>query len=343
MAVITDAECKDLVAATLKELGRMKWTQAAQALTRYEVMSQWLKQAQVLDGGVGIQRTINLKTLGAAQHVGKYEDEAVNFGDTLGVASAPWVHAQTNWVFDRTDVLKNKGKSLIVNILQPRRENAMLDMAAELEAKAWSAPSATDAKLPYGIMYYVVKNAAAAGFNGGAPTGFTTVAGINPTTEANWKNYTFTYTRYSKDDLIAAWRTAYRKIDFKSPIASPNATAFGEKMKFYTNETVLSALEKIGEAQNENLGRDLIAMPGNMLTFKGNPIVYLPILDADATSPLYGINHDTFFPYILEGDNLREGDPDQYARNHNMFVVWVDLTYNYICVDRRRNFVAYKV
>jgi hypothetical protein len=45
---------------------------------------------------------------------------------------------------------------------------------------------------------------------------------------------------------------------------------------------------------------------------------------------------------VLAGDYLRETSPEKKADQHNTFVVFVDLTYNYFCIDRRRNSMFYK-
>jgi hypothetical protein len=77
------------------------------------------------------------------------------------------------------------------------------------------------------------------------------------------------------------------------------------------------------------------------LTFKKNPIVYVPQLDdtsvfTAATSPVYQIDHGVFYPYCLKGDYLRETGPVVAPNQHNMYRVFLDLTYNIICTNRRR-------
>jgi hypothetical protein len=45
----------------------------------------------------------------------------------------------------------------------------------------------------------------------------------------------------------------------------------------------------------------------------------------------------------LKGDYLRETGPIMSKDQHNAWNNFVDLTYNYICIDRRRNLYGYKV
>ena len=100
----------------------------------------------------------------------------------------------------------------------------------------------------------------------------------------------------------------------------------------------MSGIEDLGEAQNENLGKDIASMDGVMV-FKRNPVIYVPKLDdnTDQTDPVYMLNMSTFYPVCLKGDYLRETEPEKAPNQHNVFVIHVDLTWNVLCDDRRRN------
>jgi hypothetical protein len=139
--------------------------------------------------------------------------------------------------------------------------------------------------------------------------------------------------------LIKKWRTAHRKCGFKSPITVEDYRGTrGQKYRFYVNESTISDIEDVGEAQNENLGRDIASMDGSIV-FKGHPIRWVPKLDADTQNPIYGIDHSTFYPACLEGDYLRESEAERAPDQHNVYQVFVDLSYNFVCIDRRRNMV----
>jgi hypothetical protein len=338
-----DTDILDLVTTTLQDLGRNTFEQIAQELQSYEVMSRWLKSDKVtFDGGIGIKRTLMDKMATSASHVGLYEELTINVEDLLTTMNIGWVRAQTYWAWERRELLENRGAARILNIIQPRRLGSMLSLAAELESKAWASPAADNALDPYGIPYWIVKNATA-GFNGGAPTGHTLIGNVNLTSHPHFKNYTFTYSAVTKADLVKKLRKAARQTNFKSPIENPeNRTQISDRFRLYTNESLISDIEDVGEAQNENLGRDVASMD-DTIVFHRNPIIYIPALDADTTNPMYGINHGTFFPVVLSGDYLYEHSPEKVANRPNVFHIVVDLSYNYLCLDRRRNWVTYKV
>lgn len=338
----------DLLKSTLRDLGRMKFQQVIQVYQDYEVFSHWFRKDKVFfEDGIGIQRNMMLTGANVAKHVGLYATDDVDVFDHLQQLQIPWRHATTNWGFERRELLMNRGKSVITKIIKPRRANAVIKLAEILEDAAWTAPASTDTIEPYGIPYYLVKNATT-GFNGGVPSGHTTVANISPTTYDKWKNYTIRYTNVTKDDLISEMRTAQRKINWKSPVDIEDfRKGMGQRLRLYTNDATIKLLETVGEQQNENIGRDIAAFGASrdvkfvddVITFRRFPFVYVPKLDNDSTKPIYGVDHSTWTPVVLRGDFMKE-EVGKAPNQHNITTVFMDLTYNYLCIDRRRNFVA---
>ena len=341
MADLHAQDIADMVVGVLRHLGPNKFSQIAQSLTDYEVMPKWFKKDRVTFGsGRGIRRTLLTSTLGSAEHVGLFHTSNTNVGDHLVTMQADWTHAQTKWAFERRETLMGRGAYLVNDVIKPRRFAAMLDMVELIETAAWTAPAADDYSVPFGVPYWAVKNATT-GFNGGVSGSWTTSANVDVDAVPTFKNYSGTYETVTKDDLISWMRTAKRKIGFKSPVDIPEYRGKkGSKYRIYCNETTIKALEDLGEQQNENLGRDLAPMDGTM-TFRGHPIIYVPYLDNDTEYPVYMLDHDVFKPYILKGDYLREAKPQNSQSQPNTFVTYVDLSYQYLCIDRRRLAVAY--
>lgn len=339
---LTAKDIPDMVAATLDDLGRMKFQQIAQDLVSYEVFTKWFRQDKVMfSDGIGIQRTLMSRLSGNASHVGLTHVDNTNTNDILDQLNVPWRHAQTFWSFSYQMGLMNRGASLVVDVVQPRRADAMICLARELEDKAWASPTATNKTDPYGLPYWIVKNSST-GFNGGYPSGHSTVGGVSFVDSPNFKNYTGQYVTVSKANLIKMMRTAHRKCNFVSPVdINDYRSGNGSRYRLYMNEATISNFEDVGEAQNENLGRDVASIDGMSMAFRGNPMRYIAKLDEDTTNPVYGVDHAVFYPVCLRGDFLRESGPIMAPSQHNWWNVFVDLTYNYICLDRRRNFVFY--
>lgn len=344
MATLTSLDIQDLVVSTLYDLGRLKFQNIATDLQDYEVFSHWFRSDKVaFDSGIGIQRTLMTKLSNAAKHVGLMEEDVVNIPELLETMQVPWRHVTTSWAFIYQEALMNRGRAMVLNIIEPRRADALLSLVAELEEKGWSSPtSSSDKKLPFGVSYWVVANATE-GFNGGVASGHTTVAGVDVSEVQNFKNWTNTYTTVNKTDLIKKMRTAHRKIRFKSPINLKDyREGRGDRYRVYMNEETISNFEDEAEAQNDNLGRD-VAQLDNSTVFRNHPVIWVPKLDEDTTNPVLMIDHSCFFPVCLKGDYLRESQASRSPKNHNTFQFFVDLTYNFICIDRRRQAHFYQV
>lgn len=342
MPTLRDIDIADMLTTTLYDLGRGRFHQIAQELQEYIVLPRLLRKGRIRiqASGVGIKETLMTSIGGTARWVGLLEEDAINFNDLLDTMTVNWCRLTDNMAWERRMLLENRGEARINNVIKPQRVAMMLRIADALEEGFFAAPDSTDIKKPWGIKYWMVKNSST-GFNGGLPSGFSTVAGVNLTDSPTFKNYTFQYTNVTKSDLIKKLRTAHRKCRWRSPYKTAGMESeFGERRQLFMNETTISAIEEVGEAQNENLGRDIASMD-DQIVFKKHPLVYVPYLDADTSYPIYMTDTDTIIPFILKGDYLRETDAKVSPRQHNTFEVHVDLSINFIMTNRRANCVCY--
>lgn len=357
MATLRAQDITDLVNGTLKELGRMKIQQIAQNYVDYPIFNTMFKgkrYQEEISTGYAIQRSLMVSVSDSARHVGLYEEDVINVENVTTTMSVRWAYATVNWSFDERELLHNRGESRIFNLIEPRRESAKLSLVELIEAQAWQSPGTTgdELKKPFGIPYWVVKpTSGQEGHLGGVPSGHTDVGGINPTTYPTFKNWVADYVDVTKADLITKMRTAYRKCAFRSPVGlneyAKNDGA-SERFCFYCNSDTVSDFEAVGESQNENLGRDLAPYEikttdtGN-ITFRRLPIKYVPYLDDDTTDPVYGLDHDSFKVVTMKGFNMKEHPVKESPTQHNVFTQFIDLGYNYLCFDRRRQMCFAKV
>lgn len=335
------SDIDDMVIDTLENMGPPDFEMVAQELQEYPVMSSWLKtDKQVEQGGLGISRRLMDRTNGAASHLGMYETDDVQVGDHMQEISARWVHAKTCWGYELREAMMNKGKALVSNILEPRRIACMLDMAAELETKAWTCPSASNLTDPWGIPYWIVSTTTE-GFNGTVGSDHTTKGGLDPDDVPKIKNYGFQYAAISRGDFIRKCRRMWGKIHFKSPIGAAQFNgSTGQDFRHYCGLEMKLDLEEWAEDHNDNLGSDLLGKFDGNVTLNRNAVIRIPQLDADTSYPFYSINHRTFYPIVLDGDNMRQTGPDPAPGMHNVRWVHYDLTYQWFCVNPRGNGVA---
>lgn len=344
MATLTADGMADLIKSTLKDLGRMKMTQIATRLQKYEVMGRLLKKDKVaFDSGRGIQKNIMTDHSSAAKNVGLYEKDTINVVDFLQNVTAPWRQTTVNWAYEHRETLYNRGAAKILDLIKSRRMAAMISLAEVMEAKFWNCPTdANDTLEQFGVYYWVTKHTTGTStttdgdFNGGNNLIFTSgPGGLSASTYTRWKNFTSKYTNVTKADLIKRMRKAHEYCQWESPVDFADyRTGRGDEMRIYCQYDTLSDMEDLGEKQNENLGRDLASMDGS-LVFRGHPIRWVPKLNDDADKPVFMLRLADFYPVFLRGDYLRETGPIRASEQHNVWVTHVDTSWNFMCTNRR--------
>lgn len=343
MSELTDQKIADMLTTTLHDLGRGRFWQIAQELAEYYVLPRLLRKGNVKikRAGIGIKETLMIGDGGESRWVGLAEEDAYNWEDLLTQLTVVWCRLSDNMMWERRMLLENRGAERVNNVIKPQRVAMHLRVAKTLEAGYFGTPDSTDTKKPWGLKYWITKNSTT-GFNGGLPSGFSTKGGVNITTYPAFKNYTFQYTGVTKDDVILKLRTAHRKTNWRSPYkASQMRSEFGARRQIFMNEVTIAAFETLGEAQNENLGRDL-APYDDTISFKKHPLIYIPYLDDDSTNPIYMNDIDTMYPIVLKGDYLRESSAHSLVPlKHNVFAVDMDLSINFVCPNPRANCVGY--
>ena len=340
MATLQADSIADLIKVTQRDLGKMKWTDAASTLQNYVAFKNLMREKKVeFDSGYGIQWQVQVALGGLARSVGLYQADNINVPDVMQQATIPWRHWNTAYAIERREIAMNRDPARIVELVKIRRMTAMLDFAELYETDFWSKPvDSTDLLKAFGVPYWIVKNTST-GFNGGNPSGFSSGAGaISSSTYTGWANYTFQYTLVTKDDLIRKMRKAATFTNFMSPVDIPSYNT-GNDYGFYTNYNVLGKLEEALEGQNQNLGNDVASKDG-VTMFRQNPVTWVPKLETDTSDPIYGINWGVFAPVFLKGEYLREQGPDVSGNAHTVFQTNVDTSGNFKCSDRRRLFVG---
>ena len=332
--IITPGALNDLVATTLKELGRPKFTEIVSPLQRHTAMRNLLRKNRIqLRSGTAVQWDVMVNPANAASNVGMAAQDSVNIVDLMTQASADWRNTTANYGIEGREIDMNAEPARIVDLIKARRIGAMISLAELMERNFWGPPVAlADVLTPWGINTWIVKNATE-GFNGGAPSGYTSI-GLNPTTYPNWKNWTYQYTNVTRDDLIRHWRKAATFIDFQPPVDGIPTFNTGDDYGWYTNYGVIGPLEEALESQNDNLGPDIASQDGKAM-FRRVPVVWIPYLEADTTNPVYGLNWGWFKTYILNNWWLRETHVPIYPGQHTMSAHFLDCTYQWIAKNRR--------
>ena len=347
-------QAADLLMATLGKFEKDRF-QLTLTHQTYEVLNQWFKSDKVVyDGGDRVEWYVQLDDSQNASQTRLYDTDNVNVPQVMRQAYANWTHAKTSWAFDVRELAMNKGNSTrIYNLLRSRVAASYKDMADKLEELAWQTPTgATDDLNPTGIFGYLCQgtDGQTGDWDGYSPNYWTTSSSTfnsgnlacSSTSNTRWANYYADHDGNLDDSLLKIMRRAIRKTKFQTPVVAGKAldpeSGFS-KFRLYTTSAVLDEWEELATKSDDRLGADLGKYAG-AVTFKNMPLIWVDSLDTAKTyvygkNPIIGVNHNHFYPIVLADNNFRITKPTPKSDAHNVLQGFVDVTYQYVCNNRR--------
>jgi len=345
----------DLVNLTLRKYERRTWVDISLSLTKYfGIGNLLLDPRQNESGGTQLEWKVQVSHSGAATNTALYAKQEINVQDVTTAAFEPWSFQQTHFAYDEREESFNSGPERIVQEIAVRRHDALDSLTELMEENFWSKPAndtdQSERLKPKGMTYWIVPNATK-GFNGAAPTNFSLVAGLSPSTYANWNNYTDTFKTVSRTDLGRKIRNAMYQTQFMNPNQFPDGGSENGRVRcgVATTYNVCQILEELLEQQNDNLGGDLDKYYG-AVRFRGNPVMPVPYLDSNAGSgtaynidPLIGINFDVMKAKWKTGYYFNWGRPKDAPYQDLVKHVHMNNSMQYCCKNRRKCFYIYKV
>lgn len=263
--------------------------------------------------------------------------------DVLTKLKAPWRFHQGNYAWTDEQVDLNGAGSVDnwVRLLTAWRQAADQDIWDSLETAIWDTPNTDEMEAdtgtkPYSILTFITSD-------GLAPAGFTTIMGVNPSTQANWRNQVEDYSAAALDTtLYPAFDAMWHKLNWDGPSSREEwfQNTRWRKMK------ILSDLQ--GVLQYLNLNRDsndrLTPMndPGTYAanpTYNSIPLKRVSALDDKSWArPNYiWLDAEYLFPifhrdrYMDELDPIRGGAGQPFS-----WVVYKRSYLNLFCRSRKR-------
>ncbi len=306
------------------------------------VREMWKGRQKKFSGGDPWEFECQIDHNHSARAVGLYETDGSSITDTMVKGEVSARHVNAHYIYDQKEPAFQRGGVSIVDLVQSRYTAMMVSLFEYMEGVLWGKPTdSTDKKTPYGIGYWVVKNASE-GFYGGDPSGFTAGrAGITIASQPRWANWSGTYATVSGEDLIRKMRRMHRKTMFRSVVSHAQPEVGSMKNGIYCNDTTIGLCEELLEQQNTNLGSDLDSQGGRAV-FKGSPLVYAPFLDADTQDPVYMLDWKWLAIGVLEGWENQLTAPYMVPNMHLVRRVDLDATMQMVCTNLRRQGVLYK-
>jgi len=306
------------------------------------VREMWKGRTKQFAGGKDWEFHIQMDHNHSTRVVGLYESDGSADQDTMVEGAVDVRHINAHYIYDLRLPAFQRGGTEIVDFVYTKYAGMMVSLYEFLEEILWGKPvDDSDKKTPYGIGYWVTKNATE-GFNGGNPIGFPNGrAGISTLDWERWANWTAGYASVTKDDLIRKMRRGHRMTQFRSPLSHAVPDLGGMRNGIYMGDTPIGLFEEAVEAQNMNLGNDIASKDGRTL-FKGSPLTYAPYLNSQSDDPIYMLEWKFMTIGVLAGWENQLTAPYMVPGKHNVRRVDLDASMNMVCTDLRKQAVFTK-
>lgn len=328
-------------------------------LRNYEGLDMLQSSKREVQGGSQIKDVIMFSTNGQAEF---YQP-----GDTGSVTnSQDQTTITVNWRFSRVPITWTEAEVTLngatgsmsreavfhqyKNLRDSKEQSALTDHLNLLERNFWSTPSNADmeadsGKKPYSILSSITSD-------GLAPSGFTTVQGVNPTSQSNWRNQTATYDKDAPFDddtgLIAGFDNIGQLVQFKLPPSAVggNASKFTasgfDKLRIATNKEGRRDFMKALRANNDITRQGPQDPAYGSPVFNAIPVVWAEALDDQsqftAGSPDYLFINMNFIKLICHANKwMDKSAPLVNADKPDTTVVWSDLYCNVFNCSRKRH------
>jgi hypothetical protein len=353
MAVYQD-EIPDMLVATQPLFERRRYVDLSQTLQRHVVTNRVYKGAQFgVDGGTSLKWNVKKNYGSSYQRVGVGPVLHAHPEDRQVQASVEWSACAVTaaWLEDQID-FQGKSETEIVDILSVEYLSMYQDYLNGKEADLWSTPTSStqNPRRAFGIPFWVQKassGTAAAGFNGGDPSGFSSgAAGISSSTVTQWKNQNAGYSTVDHTDALPKMSEMIEKSYFEPPKAYPQLIDSQPRFVIYTTFPFWEAMQQLQTHSNDNLGHDVGKFYDTVM-FKGIPVTWVPALTnssfstVDTQHPVYGIDWSVLKWFYKKGWDARMIGPKELDNQPTARVLYMLSWGNWRCLDRRQMWVMH--
>lgn len=341
--VLTPEQMPDAVIATMNKLYKNKWIGEMTDLQEHVGFNQIArdrKEQQATGRGVTVRYVMDHNH--SAQHSGLFQEMSFARDDALKEGTIPWCYSDGSMVFDEREPDMNGGPEQVVELVEMEHARMMTAMIELLETDVWGAPPDSSSNdTPFGVEYWIVKNASL-GYYGGNHASFSAGrAGVSSVTYPRHKNFAGAYSTVSDDEdtgLIYMMEMAADKTRWIAPTPEPGMGRRGYSRGIYCNWKTKMRMKNVAKENNDSLGYDLSTKTP---VFRGAQITYVPYFDAKTDNPVYMIDFNHFYAKFLKNWFLKEKKIKQLAGQPHSFAVIVSMAWNIICDDVRRQAVFY--
>lgn len=342
----------DFVEAVHKKyLKEGRWTDVSMPLQKYYFASRLFDKKKKNEvGGPTCEFKLRVRNPGNFKFTGLYASDSTNRVNVLTHGNMGWSMNTTNYTYDIAENVFAKGAKEIIEYIDVQEQGLYNDYFGGMEDAMFGAgpTSPTQDEPPPASLLWWLQTSATEGFNGGEPSGFeaTGTGGVLSSTYTGWKNRTFSYDAWNRDDAIDKVIRGMDRCNFKPPVPYKQAAPGEPDWELLTTYSRLSESFKLLQLGNDNIKNDLAAF-ANTVLIRGVPMNSVPAW-TNTTSPvartdgvIAGVNWTTFEYLFREGWSMKKRPAYQDKDKHNVRWRVMDDQGQVVCYDRRGNFIGY--
>ncbi len=303
--------------------------------------------ADSVQSGTKITDRVMLSDAGTATFYNPNDDLQIANVDTLRTIEMAWRFHANHFSYTEQEVNLNSGdaQTYYKNLLKVKRQQTVTDTHNHIEETLWATPSNADMEgntsatpRPYSIPAFVT-------YDGLAPSGFTTVMTLSPSTESGWRNKVRTYDSADLTNpdsgVVSAFDRMFLDVRFKAPRPGEyfENDSYQQQMIATSLEGKLLYLRLTRDANDRLVGDNLGSQQAD-LNYAGIPIEYVAELDnagwATGQPRWYMLNLKYLHPIWHSSEYMKEKAPINHPRQPFSYVVWTSTYYNLFCMSRKR-------
>lgn len=335
----------DAVVASLPDLDVGRVITVCQEFQEVPLVDMVLREGRIAtSSGYGVNRNFNTDADDDFEFKSFTENDTVVIQNHLKRMFVPYVHGRLTWGWYYQELKSNMGRKKIVDLLKPREDAKLIKMWERMEKVILSMPPTADAvgDLPLGLPYWVTSSATR-GFAGGASSPHTTKGGLTPSSNLQFLyNRTGTVKSISRNSMLAQMEEAYLDCKWRTPITPKQQSGpAGQRYRWICGKTAYLGFTRMARQQNNDLGNELFSKEGQV-TFKGAPFILVYAMDSgygwpSLTTPVAGIDFNSFYPVAMDGDFMRRTGPHQKEGNPDASYMRISTSMNFIMEQPWRN------
>ena len=274
-----------------------------------------------------------------------------------------WSMVKTGYAVDRREPgwpTKTSAEQ-IVDVFKLHRKNMIERFYEDAELQKWSLAAAPNDGsgayvVPNGVPYFLVQSTTrAVGYNGGHPSGYSSVSGLSRTTYPQLKNMTGTYAAVSHTDFAAQLSKMIDLLRWEMP--TPDAIEVQGSSNYIIESTYdpFAEYQTLATSSNTDIGPDMGKYRGKVPMgaqyFRGVPWVWRSALNESTlrdgsanpayagagVDPIYVRDKSTWKLYGAQGLWMDESEPSWQDNPHNAVSFHMDHVYQRVCIAPQLN------